>query len=102
MVVNIQMQKLREFIILIYNFMQTKPNIDRFKEGILNTYKLNDNEVENLNTFWGIFLKMSVFFQILEFKKSPVLNFIELINSRRKVYEVISNDISNKRNLFIK
>lgn len=85
-------EKLREFIILIYNFIQTKPNMDEFKEEILNTYKLNDNE-EILNTFWGNILKNECIFQILEFK-NYALNFIELINREEKVYEVISNDIS--------
>lgn len=85
-------EKLREIIILIYNFMQTKPDIDKFREEILNTYFLDDSE-EMLNTFWGSSLKNECIFSVLKFK-NYINEFINSIENEGKGYELLLSDLS--------
>lgn len=85
-------EKLREIIILIYNFMQTRPDINKFRDDILNTYFLEENE-EMLNTSWGNSLKNECIFSVLKFK-NYINEFINSIENEGKGYELLLNDLS--------
>ena len=59
--------KLRNMVISIYNFVQTKPNIEKFMDKILEYYKF-EKEDEILNTIWGKNLKEDYLFKFRKFK----------------------------------
>lgn len=63
-------EKLREFIIQIYNFILTKPNIDEFREDILKIYNFENQEI--FKTKWGAYLKEEYILEI-----SKIRNLIE-------------------------
>ena len=85
-------EKLRQIVLQVYNFLQTKPNMDQFKEEIIKTYLLDDNE-EIFETNWGLILKNDCIKNVAFFKDYAE-NFIIDISNKEKVYEVILEDIS--------
>ena len=84
--------KLRQIVIQIYNFIQTKPNMDEFKEQIIDIYTLKDND-EIFNTLWGSILKNECINKV-KFFKEYAQNFITEIDQGEKIYSVILEDIA--------
>lgn len=84
--------KLREIVIQIYNFIQTNPNMDNFKDQIINMYFLKEHE-EILETVWGKIIKEECINKVM-FYKNYAENFILEIDSSEKVHEVILEDIA--------
>lgn len=83
--------KLREIIILIYNFIETMPNPHEFKEKILKSYDIESYD-DILTSPWGENLKL--------FYIEKVKNFIEYgkefslgMSEDDKAYEMIVDDI---------
>lgn len=84
-------ERLRGFVSSIHNFMETRVNINSFKEDILNTYLVDDDD-EVLETSFGKILKEICITECRKFLNYAKV-YLKNVDSDTKAYNLILHDI---------